>query len=40
MKEGHVVFIMNKSWLLIQTGMILPISQKSSSQAKKFGCKD
>jgi hypothetical protein len=29
MKEGHLLFIGNKSWPLIQTGIILIIGQKS-----------
>jgi hypothetical protein len=39
MKEEHLVFIRGKSWPLIQIERISTISQKSSSQATKFGCK-
>jgi hypothetical protein len=39
MKDGYLIFIKNKSWLLIQMGTISIIGKKSSSQVVKFDCK-
>jgi hypothetical protein len=39
MKDGYLMFIENKSWLLIQMRTVSIIGKKSSSQVVNFGCK-